>query len=200
MPYFRTGNYDSYREYLSTCGYPTELESTDESTGEEREPNDAELQLPVFDMRFTDYGGDFLDRVLSEYVQEYWPAGTYQAIPVSYNGTNLLAIGRHDTERYALSTPELAYYGDDGTIEYREPGPDFEEYYYLKKSEAERTSFEYFLDLEIGTKRCRRLKAWALEVLMSERSGYYCPQPDGTVDFCYSNLSTWLRNQTRREA
>ena len=166
--------FDSYREFL---------ESSYKNWVPKHEDADKLMDTPVLFVAYTDYGGDFLDRVVCEFIQEFALEESYIVEGTIYSGENLLYFGAMPAEDYLLANfPDI--------------NECFEDYYYEKFYEAEQESFEYFVsDL---FKDRRRLKDWAMEKLTTERSGYYSPMPDGTIDFCSRDLEKWLLSQPRR--
>jgi hypothetical protein len=126
----------------------------------------------VISFAFTDYGGDFLDKVAIEYFQENYPENTLVE-PTSWNGQNAYVFGEpakewiEQTEDYALGFE------------------DIEDFYYEKQSEQEQEDFNYFLD-EISDEY-EFDKEEALEWLNENRGGYYGMTTQG-LDFSYEDL------------
>lgn len=175
--------FDTLREFLGSQ-YRNWVPDASEAFG--REFTESELESPCLFAAYTDYGGDFLDRVTCQYILQNAADETHLTQSTVYFGRNLLYFGQLPDSDYPLATF---------------PGmPDFEEFYTEAEYEAARESFENFCEWELGCRagKRRRLKEWAMGRLMSERGyGYYAPQSDGTIDFCSSDLLEWLFSETR---
>lgn len=131
----------------------------------------------VISFAYTDYGGDFLDKVAIEYFKENYPDNTLSE-NTSYSGENAFVFG------------EPAQEWIDSTEDYPLGFEDFEDFYYEKMNEAEYESFGYFLDdLERDdyTFDNEEVMSW----LMENKGGYYSMTTQG-LDFSYSDLTDEL--------
>jgi len=167
--------YETYTEYLDTeptryCIHKAARIAFKNPDGTEREPTAQELQLPCFTV-----GGSwdlsFDEWVLMEYVQAYFPDGTYALTYDSIGKPkNLVALGDADGE-YRWGNPEYPHTAEDGTTEYKSPG-DLVEYKWEKVEEFLERGIRTMLQEEIGN-RYTRLRTWLLEVLMEEYRDSY---------------------------
>ena len=130
----------------------------------------------VISFAYTDYGGDFLDKVAIEYFKENYPDNTLVEY-AGYNGENAFVFG------------EPAQEWIDSTEDYPLGFEDFEDFYYEKMNEAEYESFGYFiddLDSDYSFDR-EEVMSW----LMENKGGYYSITTQG-LDFSYSDLTDEL--------
>lgn len=148
------------------------------------EPSQELLDSPCVLFAYTDYGGDFFDRASCKFLQEFADQDSLCFTKTIFFGENVLYIGKlPDWDSYLLQDfPGISQ--------------DFESYYSDLEYEAERESFQFFVDDIFGKRE--RLKEWAMDQLLEHRSGYYSPQADGTIDFCSSDLESWLLAQPRK--
>lgn len=134
-----------------------------------------QLAQPCTFVAYTDYGGDFIDRTASKFIQEFAPSETWTKRDTIYYGENLLYIGCQEDE-YPLSN----FTGID---------EDFEEYYYNMGRECEENEYKRFMeetysdDFQLSFDRDELLSA-----MFDHFYGNYSPQSDGTLDVCWSTL------------
>jgi hypothetical protein len=131
----------------------------------------------VISFAYTDYGGDFLDKVAIAYFKENYPENIVWE-NAGYNGENAYVFG------------EPAQEWIDTTDDYPLGFEGIEDMYYEMTNEAEYESFEYFLsDLERDdyTFDTEEVMSW----LMENKGGYYSMTTQG-LDFSYSDLTDEL--------
>ena len=128
----------------------------------------------VVNFAYTDYGGDFFDRVCIQYFEE-----NYSDIFVSEHtacyGKNGVLFG--DISAQFIEATENYLLGFE----------DIEEYYCEKEREAEEESFSRFLKDE-NFKDFDNCFEWLCE----NKGGYYSILPSGDVDFSYIDLKNEL--------
>jgi hypothetical protein len=133
----------------------------------------------VISFAYTDYGGDFLDKVAIRYFQENYPENTLVE-NTSYFGKNAYVFG------------EPAKEWIETTEDYPLGFEDFESYYYEKEYEQQLEDFDYFLDEISGDYSFD--KNAVLNWLLENRSGYYNITTQG-LDFSSSDLTDELVNK-----
>lgn len=133
----------------------------------------------VIHFAYTDYGGDFMDKVAIEYFEENYPKNTLSET-TAYFGKNAFVFGKPATEWI------------ESTKNYPLGFEDFESYYYEKQNEQENKDFERFLD---DLKRDGyEVSDEAIEWLNENKSGYYGMTTQG-LDFSYSDLENELKEE-----
>jgi len=133
----------------------------------------------VIHFAFTDYGGDFMDKVAIEYFEENYPKNTLSET-TAYYGKNAFVFGKPATEWLEAS--------EDYPLGFE----DFESYYYEKQNEQENEDFERFLD---DLKRDGyEVSDEAIVWLNENRSGYYGMTTQG-LDFSYEDLTDDLKEE-----
>jgi len=135
----------------------------------------------VISFAYTDYGGDFLDKVAIRYFQENYPENTLVE-NTSYNGENAYVFG------------EPAKEWIESTEDYPLGFENIEELYYEMQNESEYESFEYFLDDLQKYDGYVFDKDEVMSWLMENRGGYYSMTTQG-LDFSSSNLTDELVNE-----
>ena len=125
----------------------------------------------IVNFAYTDYGGDFFDRVAIEYFKEEKEA-CFAVQNTSYFGKNAILFGQ--------TAIDFIEANKDYPLGYS----DIEDYYYQKTYEAEIASFSSFLDDLKGEFDMENAMKWMTE----NRGGYYSVQPSGYLDFCYSTM------------
>jgi hypothetical protein len=133
----------------------------------------------VIHFAFTDYGGDFMDKVAIEYFEENYPKNTLSET-TAYYGKNAFVFGKPATEWIEAS--------EDYPLGFE----DFESYYYEKQNEQENEDFERFLD---DLKRDGyEVSDEAIGWLNENRGGYYSMTTQG-LDFSYEDLTDDLKEE-----
>jgi hypothetical protein len=134
----------------------------------------------VISFAYTDYGGDFLDKVAIRYFEENYPENIVVE-NAGYNGQNAYVFG------------EPAQEWIDTTDDYPLGFENIEDLYYEMQNEAEYESYEYFLD---DLKRDDYVfdKDEVMDWLMENKGGYYSMTTQG-LDFSYSDLTDELVNE-----
>jgi hypothetical protein len=133
----------------------------------------------VIHFAYTDYGGDFMDKVAIEYFEENYPKNTLSET-TAYYGKNAFVFGKPATEWLEAS--------EDYPLGFE----DFESYYYEKQNEQENEDFERFLD---DLKRDGyEVSDEAIVWLNENRSGYYGMTTQG-LDFSYEDLTDDLKEE-----
>lgn len=122
---------------------------------------------------YSDYGGDFFDRVAIAYFEENYPDNTISE-NTCYYGKNCFIFGEVARGFYEKSENYLLGFND------------IEDFYSQKEHEATYESFEYFLN-DIKEDYIFKFES-AIDYLMQEKSGYYSLLSNGSLDFCYDNL------------
>jgi hypothetical protein len=131
----------------------------------------------VISFAYTDYGGDFLDKVAIAYFKENYPDNIISEY-AGYNGENAYVFG------------EPAQEWIDTTDNYPLGFEDIEDMYYEMTNEAEYDSYDYFLaDLERDDYVFDREEV--MQWLMENKGGYYSMTTTG-LDFSYSDLTDEL--------
>lgn len=146
------------------------------------------LDSPCVFIAYTNYGGDFYDRVAYDFVETFHNEDTQylQQVSTCYCGYNVLFVGQEDD------------FGDMGDYIFNifNFGEDFEDYYYNAEYLAHQSSFEEFLDYYLGETH-PKMYDWALDKLMNRYSGQFRIGPDGFADFSYEDVWGWLCDQKR---
>lgn len=133
----------------------------------------------VIAFAYTDYGGDFFDKVAIAYFQKNYPKNIVVENS-GYNGQNALVWGK-PAEEYIEQTEDYPLGFDD-----------IEELYYQMENEETYKSFEYYLD---DLSRDYEFdKEAVMDWLMENKSGYYSIRTDG-LDFSYSSLTDELERE-----
>ena len=131
----------------------------------------------VISFAYTDYGGDFLDKVAIRYFEENYPENTLVE-NAGYGGQNAFVFG------------EPAQEWIDSTDDYPLGFENIEDLYYEMQNEAEYESFDMFLDdLERDDYVFDRDEV--MNWLMENRGGYYSMTTQG-LDFSYFDLADEL--------
>jgi hypothetical protein len=133
----------------------------------------------VIAFAYTDYGGDFFDKVAIAYFEENYP-NNIVVENSGYGGQNALVWGKPAEEFI------------EQTEDYPLGFEDIESYYYEKQNEAEYESFEYYL--EDLSRDYTFDKSEVLDWLMENRSGYYNMTTQG-LDFSYEDLTDKLESE-----
>ena len=131
----------------------------------------------VISFAYTDYGGDFLDKVAIRYFEENYPENTLVE-NAGYGGQNAYVFG------------EPAQEWIDTTDDYPLGFENIEDLYYEMQNEAEYESYEYFLD-DLERDDYVFDKDAVLFWLMENKGGYYSMTTQG-LDFSYSDLTDEL--------
>lgn len=134
--------------------------------------------VPVIAFAFTDYGGDFIDKVAIEYFEENYPENIVSE-NTSYFGKNAFVFGE-PAERWIEETEDYPLGFDD-----------FESYYYDKQYEAEVDGFNSFLDDLSSDYEFDRDRV--MDYLLEEKGGYYSITTQG-LDYSSSDLIEELEN------
>jgi hypothetical protein len=130
---------------------------------------------PIVAFAYTDYGGDFFDKVAIEYFIENYPNNIVYENS-AYNGKNGIVFGKPAMEFLEISDNYLLGFDD------------IETYYYDMQYKEEIESFKYFLkDINSDYRVSRKALDWLLE----NRSGYYSMMTTG-LDFSYEDLTNDL--------
>jgi hypothetical protein len=130
----------------------------------------------VISFAYTDYGGDFMDKVAIAYFKENYPNNTLFE-NAGYNGENAYVFG------------EPAKEWIETTQDYPLGFEDIEDFYYEKTSEQENEDFNYFLDEIKGDYSFD--KDEALQWLNENRGGYFGMTTQG-LDFSFEDLTSEL--------
>jgi hypothetical protein len=126
---------------------------------------------------YTDYGGDFFDKVAIEYFKENHPENIVSE-RTAYNGQNGIVFGEPASE--FLEAYESYILGYE----------DMENFYYQMENEETEDSFEFFLrDLSIYGEY--KVSERAMDWLMENKGGYYSMTTQG-LDFSSSDLEREL--------
>lgn len=132
----------------------------------------------VLSFSYTDYGGDFFDKVGIEYFIENYPDNIVWE-HTCYSGKNGIIFGdvvkefKERTENYLL--------GFD----------DIESFYYEMTNEVEHENFTRFIE---DLKRDYVVSDGCMDWLINNRSGYYSVTTQG-LDFCYFDLIKVLETE-----
>jgi len=133
----------------------------------------------VIHFAYTDYGGDFVDKVAIEYFEENYPNNIVSE-DTYYSGKNAFVFGTPATEWIEASANYLLGF------------EDFESYYYQRQTEVEYEGFNDFLkDLRM---RYAFNKEKVLDWLMNNKTGTYSVDTQG-LDFSYGDLVEELENE-----
>lgn len=127
---------------------------------------------------YTDYGGEFFDKVAIEYFIKNYPENTICENTIYY-GKNCFLFGEVAREFWQAS--------EDNFLNFE----DLEDFYFNAINEQENEDFIYFLN-DIKNKFIFDFDK-ALDYLMQKKSGYYNITTQG-IDFCYEDLITELLN------
>ena len=126
---------------------------------------------------YTDYGGDFFDKVCIEYFIKEYPQNIIWENTV-YSGKNAYVFGDivkefwEKQENYLLGFENL------------------EDFYFNMEREVTENDFNYFIDEELKDKFLYN-RDEVLEYLLTEKSGYYSITTQG-LDFSWSDLTEEL--------
>lgn len=126
----------------------------------------------IINLAYTDYGGDFLDKVIIAYFKENYSDNSLIE-STKWNGENCFIYGEvakefiKQSENYILGFENIEDF--HSTMQYKQEIEDF----------------KYFLNEIKGTFIFDYEKA--LDYLMENKSGYYNITPQG-LDFCYDDL------------
>jgi hypothetical protein len=133
----------------------------------------------VISFAYTDYGGDFLDKVAIAYFSENYPENTIKENS-GWGGENAFVFG------------EPAKEWIEQTQDYALGFEDFEDFYYEKQNEQEGDDFNYFLDEIVRDYTFDR--EVVIDWLMENKSGYYGMTTQG-LDFSWTDLTAELVNE-----
>jgi hypothetical protein len=134
----------------------------------------------VLNFAFTDYGGDFFDKVAIEFFLENYPDNIVVEHTM-YSGKNAIVFG--EPAREFAEASERYILGFD----------NIEDYYYQMQYEQERKDFERFLD-DMEKYNNYKVSKEALDWLLENKSGYYSMLTTG-LDFSESDLEEELVNE-----
>lgn len=167
-----------------------ELNKVDFASDELREKlQEKLLSLPKEDQyyiafAYTDYGGDFLDYLFIEYFKEEYPDNILTE-KTMYFGQNGIVFGKIAKECFDVSQNYLLGF------------EQIEEYYSEKQIEIEAAAFQDFIKDEYNDED-EEIKERIINLLIEERSGYYSILSSQTLDFCWSELKTFVDNNIRK--
>jgi hypothetical protein len=134
----------------------------------------------VLNFAYTDYGGDFFDKVAIEFFLENYPDNIVVENTM-YSGKNAIVFG--EPAREFAEASERYILGFD----------NIEDYYYQMQYEQEREDFERFLD-DMEKYNNYKVSPQAIDWLLENKSGYYSITPQG-VDYSESDLEEELVNE-----
>jgi hypothetical protein len=134
----------------------------------------------VLNFAYTDYGGDFFDKVAIEFFLENYPDNIVVENTM-YSGKNAIVFG--EPAREFAEASERYILGFD----------NIEDYYYQMQYEQEREDFERFLD-DMEKYNNYKVSKEALDWLLENKSGYYSILPSG-LDYSESDLEEELVNE-----
>jgi hypothetical protein len=134
----------------------------------------------VLNFAYTDYGGDFFDKVAIEYFEEEYPDNIVVENTM-YSGKNAIVFG--EPAREFAEASERYLLGFEG----------IEDFYYQKQYEQEREDFERFLE-DMEKYNNYKASPEAINWLMENKSGYYTILPSG-LDYSESDLEEELVNE-----
>ena len=134
----------------------------------------------VLNFAYTDYGGDFFDKVAIEFFLENYPDNIVVEHTM-YSGKNAIVFG--EPAREFAEASERYILGFD----------NIEDYYYQMQYEQERKDFERFLD-DMEKYNNYKVSKEALDWLLENKSGYYSMLTTG-LDFSESDLEEELVNE-----
>jgi len=132
---------------------------------------------PIVAFAYTDYGGDFFDKVAIEYFIENYPNNIVYEHS-AYNGKNGVVFG--EPAREFLEVSDRYLLGFD----------DMEDFYYQMENEETEDSFEFFLR-DLSNYGGYIVSERAMDWLMENKSGYYSMLTTG-LDFSSSDLEEEL--------
>jgi hypothetical protein len=144
-----------------------------------------QLAQPCTFVAYTDYGGDFIDRTASKFIQEFANSDTYTVRNTVYYGENLLYIGCQEDE-YPLS-------------DFTGINKNFEDYYSQKEWECNESEFKRFVDETYNDFELPFDRDELMYELSEKFYGNYAPLADGTLDVCWSTFKEfadqWIGEQ-----
>lgn len=153
-------NFKTFEKYFGSYDLKNELKS-------KIQENDF-----IVGFAYTDYGGDFFDKVAIEYFIENYPENTLWENTVYY-GKNCFIFGEVAKEFFQQSENYLLGF------------ENLEDFYSKMEFETMEKDFSYFLN-DIKENYVFDFSE-ALEYLLQEKSGYYNITPQG-LDFSWDNL------------
>lgn len=124
----------------------------------------------VVNFAYTDYGGDFFDRVCIEYFNEKHPE-SFIYENTSWFGKNGILLG--DVAREFMEETENYLLGFN----------DIENYYLNMEHEAEISGFEWFVN-DANINESEDCIQW----LSENKGGHFSVLSSGDIDYCYSDL------------
>lgn len=130
---------------------------------------------------YTDYGGDFFDRVCSQYFQEKYPENTISE-STDYFGENTIIFGNIAKEFIECMESYLLGF------------EDLEDYYYEKQYECENDGFLSFIEDEYR-EHSQETKDSILSLLLENKSGHFSCLSSGQLDFCTSDLMKYVESE-----
>jgi hypothetical protein len=139
-----------------------------------------ETDTPVIAFGFTDYGGDFYDKIAIAYFSEYYPDNTLVE-PTAYSGYNAFVYGKpaqdyiEQTENYLLGFE------------------DMETLYYEAQLHEEEQAFDDFIK-DLNDEKYLFDEDMVKDWLMQNRTGYYSMTTTG-LDYSSSELTDALLQQ-----
>jgi len=134
----------------------------------------------VLNFAYTDYGGDFFDKVAIKFFEENYPDNIVVENTM-YSGQNAIVFG--EPAREFAEASEKYLLGFD----------NIEDYYYEMQYEQEREDFERFLE-DTEKYDNYKVKPEAINWLMENKSGYYSILPSG-LDYSSSDLQEELEKE-----
>jgi hypothetical protein len=132
---------------------------------------------PIVAFAYTDYGGDFFDKVAIEYFKEHHPENIVVE-RTAYNGQNGIVFGEPASEFLEAYESYLLGY------------ENMEEYYYQMEGEQTEDDFEFFLR-DLSSYGGYKVSERAMEWLLENKGGYYSMTTQG-LDFSSSDLEREL--------
>ena len=133
----------------------------------------AKSEYTIVNFAYTDYGGDFFERVCIQYFKTNYPDQIVFE-PTNWYGENAVIWG------------ELAKRFIEETQNYPLGFESMESLYSEMECNSEDKSFQYFI--ENATDENTSFRKNALEKLQNERGGYYSVMSSGDLDFCSGDL------------
>lgn len=127
----------------------------------------------ILNFAFTDYGGDFFDKIVIEHFEKEHPENIASE-NTYYFGKNAFIFG--DVAKDFLEESENYILGFE----------NIEDYYFNRQNEEEEQGFKRFIE-DNKKYNSIKFKKNTLDFLMETRSGYYSITTQG-VDFCESEL------------
>jgi hypothetical protein len=134
----------------------------------------------VIHFAFTDYGGDFLDKVAIEYFEENYPKNIVVE-NTAFSGKNAFVFGKPAQEWIEASEDYLLGF------------EDFESFYYEKNNEAEQEGFEYYLG-ELERDGYEFDMSEVLSWLIENKGGYYNVTTQG-LDYSSDEITDELLDE-----